>query len=475
MNTITVTPSWAFEYLAPDTLLIDANVRLDPRLDKDFLASVKEDGVLVPVLAVRTADGQVRVRDGHRRVLAAIQAGHTVPVIITGDEGAGKAADIERIIRQFTVNTHRAGLTAAEQAAVVATLFDLDVPAATVQKRTRLSKEQVEAARKVATSKVATAASARYDLDLGQIAAIAEFEGNEEAVKSLIEAAEEGRGRFAHALQDARDDRAGREAIAAHTAKLAEQGIAVSDGQHYENSIHYWSDADGNRLTAETHKKCPGNVAVLHVGYGREVGESWYCADPKGNGHKRYSGNSGTDQSPEERKRLLAGNKAWRAAETVRRAWLREFLARTKAPDGALLWTLQAFARSDRNLRYAMDAREKGQHIMARELLGIPRAKGSWYDPPEVHTAMTEASPARAQVIALALVLGAYEGATDVHSWRNPSTDTADYLEALTRWGYELSDIERELVASKSEAERAAVIKEDEAAAAEHEQEVPRG
>src|SRR6185437_14803503 len=112
--------------------------------------------------------------------------------------------------------------------------------------------------------------------------------------------------------------------------------------------------------------------------------------DPKSNGHKRHRDPSGTGQSPEERKQVLAKNKEWRSAEKVRRNWLREFLARPKVPDGGLLFILEALARSGSHLQYAMQSRadtqsrDGGQHATARDLLGIPRAKGSWYDPPEV-------------------------------------------------------------------------------------------
>jgi ParB family chromosome partitioning protein len=45
------------------------NIRTDARLDKAFVASIKDFGVLVPITAVRTVTGDVRVRFGHRRTL----------------------------------------------------------------------------------------------------------------------------------------------------------------------------------------------------------------------------------------------------------------------------------------------------------------------------------------------------------------------------------------------------------------------
>ncbi|WP_167762195.1 ParB/Srx family N-terminal domain-containing protein, partial [Blastococcus sp. CT_GayMR20] len=75
------------QQLDPHSLLVDANVRHDTRADADLVASVRDLGVLVPIVAVRTADGRLRVRLGHRRTLAAIEAGRpTVPVVVAADE-----------------------------------------------------------------------------------------------------------------------------------------------------------------------------------------------------------------------------------------------------------------------------------------------------------------------------------------------------------------------------------------------------
>ncbi|PZU04724.1 MAG: hypothetical protein DI630_00005 [Gordonia sp. (in: high G+C Gram-positive bacteria)] len=48
-------------------LVIDANVRTDAALDKAFVASIAERGVILPVVATRDDDGTIRVRDGQRR------------------------------------------------------------------------------------------------------------------------------------------------------------------------------------------------------------------------------------------------------------------------------------------------------------------------------------------------------------------------------------------------------------------------
>ncbi len=76
------------QHLDPRSLLVDVNVRRDAQVDKEFVASVRDLGVLVPIVAVRIGDGGVRVRFGHRRVLAAMEAErHSVPVVVVADEG----------------------------------------------------------------------------------------------------------------------------------------------------------------------------------------------------------------------------------------------------------------------------------------------------------------------------------------------------------------------------------------------------
>jgi ParB/RepB/Spo0J family partition protein len=72
------------------------NVREDLELSKEFVASVADSGVLVPLL-ITSADGDgsagYRIVEGHRRLAAAIQAGlDHVPCIID----PGRAADQAR-------------------------------------------------------------------------------------------------------------------------------------------------------------------------------------------------------------------------------------------------------------------------------------------------------------------------------------------------------------------------------------------
>jgi ParB family transcriptional regulator, chromosome partitioning protein len=161
------------EQVDPSTLLVDVNIRSDAALDKDFLASIRDLGVLVPIVAVRTEDGALRVRYGHRRTLAAVEVGRTsVPVIVTCDDGADEAA---RIVGQWHENEHRAGLSTADKVTAVEQLSLLGLSAAQIVKQTRARKADVEQALAAAGSALAKGAASRYEfLTLDQAAAVAE-------------------------------------------------------------------------------------------------------------------------------------------------------------------------------------------------------------------------------------------------------------------------------------------------------------
>ena len=148
-----------------------------------------------------------------------------------------------------------------------------------------------------------------------------------------------------------------------------------------------------------------------------------------------------------QRRRVLAGNKAWRAAETVRRDYLRTMLARKTPPKGsgpylATTLTLDPFAITK--------AAEKGHELAAALLTGHEDIAGR-----ERVAALAEGtSDARGQVIALGLILAGVEASTGVHSWRHAddrhggdwrgeSPALGRYLRFLVATGYPLAPIER--------------------------------
>jgi ParB/RepB/Spo0J family partition protein len=250
--------------LDPRSLLVDVNIRTDAQLDKAFIASIKDFGVLVPITAVRTTGGEVRVRFGHRRTLAAIEAElATMPVEIVGDEATDDAAQIERILTQHAENAHRAALTSSEQLGVVEQLSAFGMSAAQIAKRTKIKRGSVDASLAVASSDLAKAAAERYDfLTLEQGAAVAEFDNDPDAVKKLVVAAQHGRG-FDHLLQRLREDRADQVLIDAKVAELLTAGMTIIDRPKWTDAakdLETLAKRADAEITPESHAECPGHL-----------------------------------------------------------------------------------------------------------------------------------------------------------------------------------------------------------------------
>ena len=478
--------------LDPRVLLVDVNIRTGARLDKDFVASVKEFGVLVPITAVRTAGGDIRVRFGHRRTLAAIEADLlTVPVEIVGDEATDDAGQIERILTQHAENAHRTALSDSERLGVVEQLNAFGMSAAQIAKRTKIKRDTVNTALTVAKSDLAKATSNRYDfLTLQQAAAVAEFDNDPDAVKELVVTAKQGRG-FDHTLQRLRSDREEKAAKQPIIDELTAAGVNVVERPRWTDPGKPLSRL-GTReepITPEAHASCPGHVAWIDEewiqpardaasneaagddddqddstasvdededddddGYTLAYVAVYGCSDPVANGHieaqasrTNHRNQISDEEAKAERRRVLANNKAWRAAETVRREWLKNFVTRKTAPKGALRYILSELAEGDWQLRDGMNK----QHDFARTLIGLEAPMPRWQrtsDSDVLIDTLSNAGDNRAQVIALAVVLGAFETTLSVHTWRNPNAGTARYLTQIVAWGYELSAIEQSVI-----------------------------
>jgi ParB family chromosome partitioning protein len=144
-----------------------------------------------------------------------------------------------------------------------------------------------------------------------------------------------------------------------------------------------------------------------------------------------------TDEQKAQRAEVVANNKAWKSAETVRREWLATFAARKTSPKDAATFVATQVATGTYTLRRAGEK----HHGLARTLLGLPAHQ--YGDANPLPGLIAKASTARAQQITLVLVLAAIEAETGVHTWRQASPQVSAYLTALAAWGYGLSDVER--------------------------------
>lgn len=465
----------------PTTLLVDTNIRADLRLTKGFLQSIAEHGVMTPPTAVRTADGQLRVRTGHRRTAAAVHNGlAAIPVLVIGDESTDDAATLDRLATQWAENEHRTGLDHADKVDTVEQMSLLGVPAGQIAKRLKTTRREVAAAVAVAQSDTARSHLAERDLTLDEAAAFAEFADDPDGIASLERAIDTGR--LAHVAQSLRDRRADHAAALEAGSAYAAEGITIyTEHPAYgtgPRALHSLVDADGNEATRETvpteHLAAymQGRVAYLDKETGDEIDEDaidftagpddepdeglrhpdtvdinhdgyrpvWYCTDPAAAGLRdRYGRNTNTATADDsdtakadraaERRTVIDNNKAWTSAETVRRAWLTDLAARKSAPKGAATFIANSLAARARLL----DAYHV--HQTRNEILGTTNAT-------DITALIGKASEARAQLLALVQVLAAHEAATGKNDWRTINTDTVTYLRYLESLGYTLSEIE---------------------------------
>ncbi len=90
------------------------NVRRDPGLTPEFLASIAANGVLVPLRVTADGDGGYRVIDGHRRLAAAARAGlGEVPVDLAADRAGYEPG---QFMDMWTAHRHRSALAPIEEA-----------------------------------------------------------------------------------------------------------------------------------------------------------------------------------------------------------------------------------------------------------------------------------------------------------------------------------------------------------------------
>ncbi|MDN5917334.1 MAG: ParB N-terminal domain-containing protein [Pseudonocardia sp.] len=465
-----------FLMVDPATVEIAPNTRTDVVLGAHFVADIRARGVRSPIIVRRRAsDGVLVLREGQRRVLASLKVGHPEIRALVEPEPAPAIGEnyediptleVERIVDQLGENLHREPISDADEIRAHQQLLDLGLNRAQIARKTHTKAERVRQTTAVAASELATKAAARYDLDLIQLQAIAEFDDDPEAVKALIITAQQDPAQFPHLAQRLRDEREERTVHDQKVTELTEADVRVINRDDHDDATTLdrlrpsEDSAEGTALTEEEHRACPGHAAEVttrrHFRDGPQARVTWVCVSPWEHGHYwRYNpttggadGSSGRQPGPmseeekAERRQVIANNKAWDSAEGVRREWITTLLGKKSAPKDTARYVATGIGQGDHDLRRAM---EQGNAV-ACELLGLGQpSAGGYYTGVQnpIAAAAETASTARATVLLLGTVLGAFEAGTGRHSWRNPGPSTKRYFTRLQDWGYPLSDVER--------------------------------
>jgi len=436
------------EMLDPTTLTVDVNVRKDAALTADFIASIKEHGVMEPVIAHRKDDGTVHVLMGQRRTLGAIEAQRAeIPVMIINSP-----KEAERIVTQVVENIQRAELTEADEADAYHQLSLIGVSAAAIAKKTGRKKTTIEGALKAKASEAGTAALGKgYTID--EALTLAEFEGDEEATAELESVIMDEPDQLFHVAQQLRDDRAAAAALAEFTAELEATGTTIVEkpGYHDDHTarVSELKRADGEPATEEdgnavfitqNHTEC-STVPVI-VGW-KELGFK-----------DRYSysssANTGpmTEEQKAERKRLIENNKKMLAATTVRREYIKTLLAKKQAPKGWQYFSVHA-------ITHHPETASGYEGKVAADMVGAKSEEsGRWgWNPLKDHVAKSTTRP---EFSLIALVCAGYEKTIAKDSWRSPTQTHRDYLNQLVTWGYVPSEVEQIIIDSAKPAQEEA-------------------
>jgi ParB family chromosome partitioning protein len=462
-----------FVRLDPKQIKIGANVRTDLRPDaKEFARSIRERGVLEPVTVYVDDEGGYVALRGQRRTVVAAEVGLTdIPAQVVA-----KPDEADRITDQMVENLHRAAMRDSEIVGGVEQLALVGVSAAQIAKRAALPRDRVNAALVVADKEHTRARVLAGDLTLDEAAIFAEFEHDLEAVERL-ERARQFRRPLVHVAQQLRDEAREREALRAECDRLRAEGLPVLDPDevrdaHRQRLADYIRATDGEPIPEDEWPGVPGAAVVVVSQWEYpetedaddadedEARESepvqvltpvWICRDPEAAGlvqRWNYRTGSGTaasgseaaaEAAREERRLVIANNKAWTSAEAVRRDWLRQFLTRKTPPQRAEALICEAVVGGQFTLTKAMDA----AHPMLRDLLGLDTASvyGGGRQAAE-RLADQQATPKAATMTTLAAVVTAWEASTGKHTWRNPNAWDARVLGALAGWGYQPSEVE---------------------------------
>jgi ParB family chromosome partitioning protein len=466
-----------FVRLDPSQIKIGANVRTDLHADaKEFARSIKERGVLEPVTVYVDEEGAYVVLRGQRRTVVATEVGLTdIPAQVVQ-----KPDEADRITDQMVENLHRAAMRDSEIVGGVEQLALVGVSAAQIAKRAALPRDRVNAALAVADKEQTRARVVAGDLTLDEAATFAEFEDDARALERLERAKQFGRP-LEHVAQQLRDEAKERTLLLAEVDRLRAEGLPVLDPDEVHDAhrlrlADHVRATDGEPVPEDDWPTVPGTAVVVVSEWEypeREDADDaedepvqvfkpvWICRDPEAAGlvqrwnyrtgsHKTDDGEvdeeAAAEAAREERRRVIGNNKAWASAEVVRRDWLRQFLARKTAPQGAEALICEAVVGGQYTLTKAMDA----AHPMLRELLGLDTASvyGGGRQAAE-HLAEQQATPKAATMTTLAAVVTAWESSTGKHTWRNPSRWDARVLGALSTWGYQPSEVEGLLLAAQ--------------------------
>ncbi|MER7982457.1 ParB/RepB/Spo0J family partition protein [Streptomyces sp. NPDC095817] len=475
------------ELLDPSRLVRDEhNAReTDTAPDEKLITSVKELGVEEPISVRPRPDGTYGVFKGWRRAQAAQIANESA------EQDGRPVRTVKAFVRADLVgrdgytrflslveNDHRQEMDARDTLkAQELSLVGMDeVDQARAAKAMGLKRGAVKhlrIAQKLddATLRQATAGG----MDLEQTAQLTEVEDIPDATQRLLKALakdqEEGRGGRGHWDQEfalLTEEKASTKARADAFAALKKSGITLATDLSYDQkqTVKPLTDLTtglGAPITGVKHHGCPGHCATLD----EDNQPVFYCADPAAHGHKvrkqpkpRLSPEEEEQaaQKSAERARVVACNRAWKAAAGPRQQFITRLVKGKTLPEEA-----RVFAQS-----VLLELPEfYGKWASKRDTTDVARFLGAKEGERTTAAELAAALPkAKFANVLFAQVAAAFEA--DIRDpksydmvhyraaylWEAPSAEQAAYLLLLEALGkadngsYALSEVEEQAVAA---------------------------
>ncbi|MFD6285395.1 ParB/RepB/Spo0J family partition protein [Streptomyces sp. NPDC060205] len=437
--------------------------------DEELIASVKEIGVEETISVRPRPDGTYGAFKGWRRAQAQQIAN------ATADQDGRPVRRIKAHVREDLVgrdgwtrflslveNKHREGMSERDiLKSQELSLIDMsDVERRQATKALGVSRnaaKQAKAAQKLddATLRRATAGG----MDLEQTAQLAEVEHVPGAERRLLQALkrdhEEGNGGRGHwdqemALLKAEQDDMAARTKAEEDLKTAEIPLLRQPGWGQKDPSKPLAELTtrlGNPLTEDNHRNCPGHSARLDD----EHQPVWHCSDPAAHGHKvrpqpKKPRTQEDEARAEERRKVIACNRAWKAAAGPRQDFVARLVRQKTLPDAARVFAQEVVL----TLPYFYSSwTDKHESKTVARFLGIK-------EPEHADLAETAAQLPKARVVnaLFAHVASACEyDIREPKTWSNLTARQARYLLLLEALGqndngsYRLSEVEDQAVA----------------------------
>lgn len=336
------------------------NVRTDTSASADFCRSVAQVGVLVPLeITYEPERAGYRVVDGNVRLDAALKVGlKEVPYVFSSE-----TVDNDGLQKlHMLVTSHwRTGLTPKEEAQALFDAAELGMSATEIRQATGLKRAEIKTALRAGNLTEAThadLAKTDYEWTLDEMALIAEFQDDPEAMHQIMDSRTLWHpSPLRYVVQRIRDNRAEVKRREKIVASLTANNIQVADRLPEKGvELDQLLTGDGEVMDAHAHANCPGHRATLDPWQGAVP--QYFCDDPALHRHLWVA--TGTTERPKTspdrdrndgtaatgkdltRKIVIEGNLAWSAASKVRQEFLSKFLDR-KSPPKKLAATIAKF------------------------------------------------------------------------------------------------------------------------------------